>query len=86
MDSWIGTISILETQTIEFLFVIIGFIINKFLKYIFDVSFGSGILYSSNCHGGLFRFFLSLVKELLLCFVFDKVYCLINLFIVDNFV
>jgi hypothetical protein len=31
-------------------------------------------------------FFLSLVKELLLCFVFDKVYCLINLFIVDNFV
>jgi hypothetical protein len=29
-------------------------------------------------------FFLSLVEELLLCFVFDKVYCLVNLFIIDN--
>jgi hypothetical protein len=68
MDSWIGTISILETQTIEFLFVIIGFIINKFLKYIFDVSFGSGILYSSNCHGGLFRFFFVIGQRTIVVF------------------
>jgi hypothetical protein len=45
MDLWIGTVSFLEIQSIEFLFAIISFIINTFKKKKFDVSFGSGILY-----------------------------------------
>jgi hypothetical protein len=45
MDLWIGTFFFLETQNIEFLFAIIDFIINTFKKKLFDVSFGSGILY-----------------------------------------
>jgi hypothetical protein len=87
MDSWIGTISFLETQSIEFFFVIIGFIINAFLKKWFYVSFNSGILYIVQIVLVVFlSFSLSLLRKLLLCFVFDEVYCLINLFIVDNFV
>jgi len=43
MDSWIGTITFVETQSIEFIFVIIGFIINTFLLFLFDVSLGNEI-------------------------------------------
>jgi hypothetical protein len=44
MDLWIGMIAFFETQSIEFLFVIIGFIMNTFLLFLFDVSFDSEIL------------------------------------------
>ncbi len=39
-------IAFFETQSVEFLFVIIGFIINTFLLFLFDVSSGNEILYS----------------------------------------
>ncbi len=34
-----------ETQCVEFFFVIIGYIINIFLLFLFNVSFSSGIIY-----------------------------------------
>jgi hypothetical protein len=82
MDLWIGMIAFFETQSVEFLFLIIGLIINTFLLFLFDVSSRNEILYSLWI---VLSFFLSVVKELLLCFVFDEVYCLINLFIIDNY-
>jgi len=76
-----------ETQSINFFFLIIGFIINTILLFLFDVSSSNGILYRIQIVLVVFlNFSLSLFRELLLCFVFDKVYCLINLFIIVNFV
>jgi hypothetical protein len=44
MDLWIGMVPFSETQCIEFLFLIIDYIINKFLLFLFDVSSNSGII------------------------------------------